>query len=146
VAPSLVKSVLIEVVGAEASLASVFALALILASPKSRILACPRSVTKNIGRLHVSMNDAFGVGRVKSVCNLYRQAQQNLVLDGPSADAMLQRHPIEKFHGDEQLRPAGHRFRESCRCWDGSAQKQPWLRAGSGLRSEGLWPRRRAET
>jgi hypothetical protein len=46
VVPLLVKSVLTEVVCAEASPASVFELALILASPKSRILAWPRSVTK----------------------------------------------------------------------------------------------------
>jgi len=57
---------------------------------------------ENIGRLDVTMDDTLDVGSVERVCNLYRQAQQNIGVDGPSTDAMLQRQPVQKLHGDER--------------------------------------------
>ncbi len=47
------------------------------------------------------MNDAFGVRGVQSIGNLHRQCEQNIRLDGLSVDTVLQRHAIQKFHGDE---------------------------------------------
>ena len=54
------------------------------ASPKSKILACPRLVTRNVGRLDVAMNDAFRVRGVQCVGNLDGESEQYIGLDGSS--------------------------------------------------------------
>jgi hypothetical protein len=49
------------------------------------------------------MNDSFSMSSVQSVSNLNRQREQNICIDRLSVDAVLQRHAIEKFHGNERL-------------------------------------------
>src|SRR5580704_7629957 len=49
------------------------------------------------------MDDAFRVRRVEGVGNFDAQVEQQLHLERTSGDAVLQRHAIEKFHGDERM-------------------------------------------
>ena len=102
------------------------------ASPKSRILACPRSRDENVRRLDVAMDDAFARAR--------RRARRQSRSPGPSStlglqraarDLVLQGHAIEELHDDEGLAMLPRRCRGWCRCWDGSARKRPAPRAGS---------------
>ena len=58
---------------------------------------------KNVGRLDVAMDNAFGVRRIECVGDLNRQAQQHFSFEWPAGDTMLQRHTIQKLHGDEGL-------------------------------------------
>jgi len=58
---------------------------------------------KNIGGLDIAVDDAFGMRGVERIGNLNRQAEQNIRLDRPSGNAMLQRYPVQKLHGDERL-------------------------------------------
>ena len=56
---------------------------------------------EDVGRLDVAMDDAFGMRRIQRVGDLDRQRQQRLSLHRLPGDAVLQRHAIEEFHGDE---------------------------------------------
>ena len=47
------------------------------------------------------MNDALAVRRVQRVGHFGREVEQQLVLHRTPADAMLQRHPVEKLHHHE---------------------------------------------
>jgi hypothetical protein len=58
---------------------------------------------KNVGRFDVAMDDAFAVGGVQSVGYFDGQVQENVGVERPSADTMLQRGPFEELHGDECL-------------------------------------------
>ena len=58
---------------------------------------------ENIGGLDVAVNDAFGVRGVERVGDFDGESEQVLDIHGPAGDAVLQRHAIEKFHGDEGL-------------------------------------------
>src|SRR5579862_1790594 len=49
------------------------------------------------------MNDAFGVGGVERVGNFDGQRENGLDLHGTPGDAALQRHTVEKLHGDEGM-------------------------------------------
>ena len=49
------------------------------------------------------MDDPFRMRGVQRVRNLNGQAKQNIGLDGFGGDTMLQRHAVQKFHGDEGL-------------------------------------------
>src|SRR5260370_19930305 len=62
-----------------------------LASPKSRILAWPRLVTKMLARLDVAVNDAYGVGSVQSIGELDSKRQQGFNFQRPPRDAVLER-------------------------------------------------------
>jgi len=60
-------------------------------------------VTKDVTGLDVAVDDPFGMRRVQGVRDLNSQPEQNIGLEGPSGDAMLQGHAIQKFHGDERV-------------------------------------------
>ena len=51
----------------------------------------------------IAMDDAFAVSRVESVCDLDGQRHERFVLERTPCNAMLERHAIEKLHGDESL-------------------------------------------
>jgi hypothetical protein len=51
----------------------------------------------------VAVDHAFCVGGVERVGNVNRQTEQNIGVDGLSGDAVLQRHPVQKLHGDVGL-------------------------------------------
>jgi hypothetical protein len=74
-----------------------------LARPKSRILAWPRLVTKNIGGLDVAVNDVFGVCSVERVGDFDGESEEVFDVHGVAVDAVLERLAIEKFHGDESV-------------------------------------------
>ncbi len=101
---------------------------------------------ENIGGLDVAVNDALRVRGIQCVRDLDRQTQQNIGFNGFSGDAMLQRHAIQKLHGDEWAAHLARRFHGWCRCWDGSGQKQLRLLAGNGPVLAGPWPLHQAET
>ena len=58
---------------------------------------------KNVCWLDVAMNDALGVRRVQPVGNLNGKREHGFVVQRLSRDEMLQRHAIQKLHGDERL-------------------------------------------
>ncbi len=66
-------------------------------------LGVPAFGHKDIGGFDVAVNDAFGVCGIQGVGDFNRKREQKIGIDGPSVDAMLQRHAIEKFHGNERL-------------------------------------------
>ncbi len=47
------------------------------------------------------MDDAFGVGSIECVGNLDGERQNQFGLQRSSCDAVLQRQPVQKLHGDE---------------------------------------------
>src|SRR5271157_2587588 len=57
---------------------------------------------ENIGGLDVAMNDARLMGGVQRIGDVNSQRQQQFRFQRTAADAMLQRHSIEKFHGNER--------------------------------------------
>src|SRR5579862_2198160 len=57
---------------------------------------------KDVGRLDVAVDDSFGMSRIKCIGNLDSQRQHQLGFHRLPGDAMLQRQPIQKFHGDER--------------------------------------------
>jgi hypothetical protein len=56
---------------------------------------------EDIGRLDVAVDDAFGVRRIERIGNLDGQTEQSVGLDGPSSDAVCQRHALQQFHRNE---------------------------------------------
>ena len=56
---------------------------------------------ENIGGLDVAVDDSFGVRGVESVGDFDGEIQENVGLQRLARDAMLQRHAVEEFHGDE---------------------------------------------
>ena len=47
------------------------------------------------------MHNTLRVGHIERIRNLNPERQQRLHLQRTPANAMLQRHPLQKFHGDE---------------------------------------------
>src|ERR1022692_1356212 len=74
-----------------------------LRQPKVQNFGVSALRNKNVGRLDVAMNDPFGVSRIQRVRNLDGQRQNQLGFHRSPSDAMLQRHAIQKLHGDEGL-------------------------------------------
>jgi hypothetical protein len=68
--------------------------------PESRIFAWPRLVTK---MFDVAMHNAFAVCHVQSIGNLDGQRDDCFNLHRSPSDAMLERHPVQKLHGDERF-------------------------------------------
>ena len=58
---------------------------------------------KNIRGLDVAVNDVFGVRGIQRVGDLDGQRQQIFAVHRAPVDAVLQRLPIQEFHGDERL-------------------------------------------
>jgi len=112
------------------------------ARPKSRRLAWPRFGDKYIGRLDVAVSDPFGVGSIERVSNLDGERKNQLGLHWTPGDGVLQRHAVQKLHGDGRLRRAGRQFRKSCRCSDGFRAEAAWasrLEASQRLRVSGYF-------
>ena len=58
---------------------------------------------EDVRRLDVAMHDASGVGRIQCVGDFDRKREQNLSFERTARNAVLQRHPVQKLHGDERL-------------------------------------------
>jgi hypothetical protein len=58
---------------------------------------------KNVRGFDVAMDDAFGVGGVKSIGHFDCHVQNALQLHRASDNFVLQRHAIKVFHGDERI-------------------------------------------
>src|ERR1700688_1240479 len=58
---------------------------------------------EDVRGLDVAMNNSSGVRRIQRVGNFNCQGKQHIWLDRLSANAMLERESIEKFHGDERF-------------------------------------------
>ena len=56
---------------------------------------------KDIRRLDVAVDNSFGVGGIECVGNLDGHTEQNVRLRRLSCNPMLQRHALEKLHGDK---------------------------------------------
>ena len=75
------------------------------ASPKrSRPLPFPHALRPGSwAGLDVAVDDPSGMSGFECVGDVNRQTEQNIGVDGLSRDAILQRHPVQKLHGDERL-------------------------------------------
>ena len=58
---------------------------------------------ENVCRLDVPMNDSLGMCRVQRVGHLDRQRKNLLDLHRMPRHPVLQRHAVEKLHGNERL-------------------------------------------
>ena len=58
---------------------------------------------EDIRGLDVAMDNSFGVGGIETVGDFNGQVQDEACLQRRTRDAMLQRHSIQKFHGNECL-------------------------------------------
>ena len=65
-------------------------------------LGVPALGDENVRRLDVAMNDAFGVRGVERIGDLDAESRTDVDLQRTCRDAVLQRHAIEKLHGDER--------------------------------------------
>ena len=64
------------------------------------------------------MDDAFRVCSVECIGDLDGERQNQLGVHGTPGNAVLQRHAVEKLHGDEGVITASS-DRGWCRYWDG---------------------------
>ena len=115
------------------------------ASPKSRILACPRLVTKMLAGLmsRWTMPSAWAASSASAI-SMARESRTPSPAGarrcGASASA------LQKLHGDERAGRRARRSRGWCRCWDGSGPKRLVLRGESVPAPAGLGPHLRAGT
>ena len=58
---------------------------------------------ENVGRLDITMNDAFSVSRIQRIRDFDSERQQKFLRHRAPVDAMLQRHAFEKFHSYKRL-------------------------------------------
>src|SRR5208283_2258710 len=91
---------------------------------------------KQVGRLDVAVHDALGMSGVQRIGNLNRQAGQDLGLDRLFGDTMLQRHAVQKLHGQEGFSVVLTDFVDSAdiRMVQGGGRLRLSLEAGQGLR------------
>ena len=59
---------------------------------------------KDVGGLYIAVDDPSGMSSIECVGDVNRRAEQKQsVVDGLSGDAIFQRHPVQKLHGDERF-------------------------------------------
>ena len=58
---------------------------------------------EDVRRLDVSVDDAPGVGRIERLGDLRAEFDDQAGVQRPARQAMLQRLPLQEFHGDEGL-------------------------------------------
>ena len=76
-----------------------------LGQPEIQNLGVAALGDEDVGGLDVAMNDPLGMRGIQRVGNLDRQTEHSFIFHGLSADAMLQRHALQKLHGNERLSP-----------------------------------------
>src|SRR5271169_4242455 len=104
VLPGLVRCSSLTAVASVASTPTACALrAATLASPKSSTLNLPALGDENVGGLDVAVDDSFAVGGIERVGNLNGDVEYGLSVQRAAGDAVLQRRPVQKLHGDERL-------------------------------------------
>ena len=74
-----------------------------LGQAKVQHLGVPALGDKNVGRLDVAMNDAFGMGGIERIGNLDGEPQQRVQFHRTPRDQILQGHALEILHGDKRL-------------------------------------------
>ena len=57
---------------------------------------------EDVGGFYIPVNYPFGVGRVQPLCDLNAQIEDGFQLHRTATDAVLQRHAVHKFHGNER--------------------------------------------
>src|SRR5581483_8365304 len=65
-------------------------------------LGLPNFGQKNVGGLHVAMNDAFAVSCLQSVGDLHPNLKRLLQVHGLAADFVLQALAFQEFHDEER--------------------------------------------
>ncbi len=65
-------------------------------------LGVPARGDEQIRGLDVAVHDALGVRRIQRVCDLNAQIEQQIEVERPAGDAVLQRGAVQKLHGDER--------------------------------------------
>ena len=73
-----------------------------LCQPKIEHLCLPALGDKNIRGLNVAMDDSLAVRRLERVGDVDADFEQCVELHRLAVDAMLQRHALQQFHGDER--------------------------------------------
>ena len=58
---------------------------------------------ENICGLDVTMNDAGTMSRIEGIGDVDTQREQGLQIERATADAMLEGHTVQEFHGNECL-------------------------------------------
>ena len=58
---------------------------------------------EDVRRLDVAMDYAGGVSRIQCVGDFDSKREQSLSFHRTARNAVLQRHPVQKLHGDERL-------------------------------------------
>ncbi len=71
--------------------------------PKIENLGVAALGNKNIGGLDIAVDNALGMRGVESIGNLDGQRKEFFGFHRSPSDAMLQRHAVQKLHGDERF-------------------------------------------
>ncbi len=58
---------------------------------------------ENVCGFDVAVNDSLRMSRIQCVSDLDGQAEQDIVVDRSTGNAVLQRHAVQKLHDDEGL-------------------------------------------
>ena len=58
---------------------------------------------ENVRGFNVAVNDAFGMCRIESIGNFDGERENRVRVQRTIADAMLQRHAVQKLHDNEGL-------------------------------------------
>ncbi len=69
--------------------------------PEIQNLGLPAIGDENIRGLDVAMHDAFRVRRVECIRDSGAQVQKHFDIERPVIERVLERAPLQKFHGDE---------------------------------------------
>src|SRR5882724_5483263 len=56
---------------------------------------------ENVVRLDIAMDDAFGMGGIKGVCDFDGQREHSFLIQGLTGNAVPQCYTIEELHGDK---------------------------------------------